>query len=134
MLGSPMALVFKSPAGFVWKQPSVTRSACRMEVIHLGSKGHLNAKEFATRCAVLAIKTSVPIGLRAAASIHKDPNHVQALRDAANRCETEGSRQSALDAREVARSARRDADAASAAYAAAATGAAAYAAAAYAAA
>ncbi len=106
----------------------------RLAVIQLGSKGHLNAKEFATRCAVLAIKTSVPIGLRAAASIHKDPKHVQALRDAANRCETEGSRQSVLDAREVARSARRDADAASAAYAAAATGAAAYAAAAYAAA
>jgi hypothetical protein len=73
---------------------------------------------------VLATKTSVPIALRAAASIHKDPEHVQALRDAANRCEIEGSQQSAVDAREVARSARRDAyayaaDAAAYAYAAA---------------
>jgi hypothetical protein len=88
----------------------------RLAVIQLGSKGHLNAKEFSTRCAVLATKTSVPIALRAAASIHKDPAHVQALRDAANRCEIEGTHQSALDAREVARSAQQ----AAATYAAAA--------------
>ena len=110
----------------------------RLAVIQLGSKGHLDAKEFATRCAVLATKTSVPIALRAAASIHKDPAHVQALRDAANRCEIEGSQKSAQDARAVAQSARADAaaydasdaasDAAAYAYAAAASDAAAYAA------
>src|SRR6266700_803381 len=41
----------------------------RLAVIQLGSKGHLDTKEFATRCAGLATKTSVPIALRAAASI-----------------------------------------------------------------
>ena len=87
----------------------------RLAVIQLGSKGHLDAKEFATRCAVLATKTCVPAALRAAASIHKDPKHVQALRDAANRCEIEGSRKSAEDARAVAQEARRAAYAAAAA-------------------
>ena len=38
----------------------------RLAVIQLGSKGHLDAKEFATRCAVLATKTCVPAALRAA--------------------------------------------------------------------
>ena len=103
----------------------------RLAVIQLGSKGHLDPTEFATRCAVLATKTSVPIALRAAASIHKDPKHVQALRDAANRCEIEGTRKSAEDSRTVAQSARHAAaaDAAAAAYAAAAADAAAAAAA-----
>jgi hypothetical protein len=102
----------------------------RLAVIQLGSKDHMDAKEFATRCAVLATKTCVPTALRAAASLHKDPTHAQALRDAANRCEIEGSRQSAEGAREVAREARRDADAAAYAAAYAAADAAAYAAAA----
>ena len=44
---------------------------------------------------------------------------MQALRDAANRCEVEGSRQSALDARKVAQEARAAAAADPAAYAAA---------------
>ncbi len=103
----------------------------RLAVAQLGSKGNLDAKEFATRCAVLATKTSVPLALRAVASIHKDPKHVQALKDAANRCETEGTRDSALAAREVAQKARADAYAAAAyaAYAAYAAAAAAYAAA-----
>jgi hypothetical protein len=108
----------------------------RLAVIQLGSKDHLDAKEFATRCAELATKTCVPSALRAAASIHKDPKHVHALRDAANRCEIEGSRESAEDARGIASGARRDAaayavaDAAADAAAAAAAAAAAYAAAA----
>ncbi len=79
----------------------------RLAVIQLGSKDHLDAKEFTTHCAMLATKTCVPAALRAAASIHKDPKHVQALREAANRCEIEGSRQSAEDARKVAQEARR---------------------------
>jgi hypothetical protein len=91
----------------------------RLAVIQLGSKDHLDAKEFAIRCAELATKTCVPAALRAAASIHKDAKHVQALRDAANRCEIEGSKQSAKDAREIARAAYAYADADAAADAAA---------------
>ena len=90
----------------------------RLAVIQLGSKDHLDAEEFATRCAVLATKTCVSAALRDAASIHKDPEHVKALRDAANQCEIDGSRQSAIDARTVARSARTAAATAYAAYAA----------------
>ncbi len=93
----------------------------RLAVIQLGSKGNLDEKEFAKRCAELATKTCVPAALRAAASINKQPKHKQALLDAANRCEIEGSRQSAEDARQVARAAA----AAAAAYADAAAAAAA---------
>ena len=106
----------------------------RLAVIQLGSKGHLDEKEFARRCAELAIKTCVPTALRAAASINKDPKHKQAMLDAANRCEIEGSRQSAEDARQVARAAYAAAAAAAYAAAYAAAAAAAYAAAAAAAA
>ena len=89
----------------------------RLAVAQLGSRDHLDDKEFAKRVAELAIRTCVPQALRAAASIHKDPEHVQALRDAANHCETEGSRQSALNAREVAQKARKNAYAYADAYA-----------------
>src|ERR1700683_1967390 len=104
----------------------------RMAVAQLGSRDHLDDTEFSKRCAVLAIKSSVPLALRAVATIHEDPKHVQALRDAANRCETEGNRDSALAAREVAQKGRED-YAPYAAYAAAYPAAAAAAAAAYAA-
>jgi hypothetical protein len=90
----------------------------RLAVAQLGSRDHLDDKEFARRVVELAIRTSVPLALRAAASIHKNPEHVQALRDAANRCEAEGSRASAEAAREVAQKARKRADAAAAADAA----------------
>jgi hypothetical protein len=106
----------------------------RLALVQLGSRDHLDDNEFRKRVAVLAIRVSVPIALRAAASIHKNPDHQKALRDAANVCESDPTRQNALDARTVAHSARKaaasdaDAAAADAAYAAA------YAAAAYAAA
>ena len=101
----------------------------RLAVIQLGSKGNLDAAEFRKRVAELATKTCVPIALRAAASINKDPKHKQAMLDAANRCEIEGSQQSARDANKVARAAAADAAADAAAYAAADAYAAAYAAA-----
>jgi hypothetical protein len=83
----------------------------RLAVIQLGSKGHLNGPEFAKRLADLACRTSVPIALRAAASIHKDPKHKAALLEAANRCETSPNREAAEYAREIARSASASADA-----------------------
>jgi hypothetical protein len=108
----------------------------RLAVIQLGSRDVLDDKEFVKRVAKLAITLSVPVALRAAASIHKDPKHQAALRDAAARCEKEGTRESALDGRKVAAAAAAAAaadaaDAYAAAYAAAdAADAAAYAAAA----
>ena len=99
----------------------------RLAVIQLGSKDQLDQKEFRKRLVDHAIRVSTPLALRSAASVHKDPVHVQALRDAANRCEKEGTEQSARDARIPAADA---AYAASAADAADAADAAAYAAAA----
>jgi hypothetical protein len=82
----------------------------RLAVVQLGSAGVLDDKEFARRVAELAIRQSVPLALRAAASLQKDENHKGALLDAALRCEREGTQ-------EAARAARAAADAA--AYAAA---------------
>ena len=103
----------------------------RLAVAQLGSRDFLDDVEFVKRVAVLAIRLSVPTALRAAASIHKDPKHQQAMRDAANKCETDPTRENALDASKIARAAAAaaaaadadadaDADAAAAAAAAAA--------------
>ena len=106
----------------------------RLALAQLGSRDHLDDKEFARRVAELAIRKSVPEALRAAASIHKDPKHVAALRAAAAECEREPTRANALAARKAADAAYADADAAYAdADAADADAAYAYAAAAYAA-
>lgn len=83
----------------------------RLAVAQLGSRETLDDREFVRRVVKLATQLSVPVALRAAASIHKNPIYVKALRDAANVCERDGARQSALDARDVAQGARRDADA-----------------------
>ena len=74
----------------------------RLALAQLGSRDHLDDKEFIRRVAELAIRKSVPEALRAAASIHKDPKHVQALRDAANKCEHEATRANALEAKNAA--------------------------------
>jgi hypothetical protein len=86
----------------------------RLAVAQLGSREHLDDKEFARRVAELAIRKCVPQALRAAASINKSPEHQAALIAAANNCEKEGTEKSAREAR-------------AAAYAAAAAAAAAYA-------
>ena len=98
-----------------WSSPQARGAGLRrLAVAQLGSRDHMDDNEFRKRVVELVIRMSVPTVLRYAASIHKSPEHMQALRDAANRCEVEGSRQSALDARKVAQEAR-----AAAAYAAA---------------
>ncbi|MFX5884923.1 hypothetical protein ABTE50_18985, partial [Acinetobacter baumannii] len=71
----------------------------RLALAQLGSRDVLDDREFAKRVAALAIRTCVPAALRAAASIHKAPEHQQALRDAANKCERDASEQSAREAR-----------------------------------
>ena len=81
------------------------RGLRRLAIAQLGSKDHLDEKEFRRRVVDYALRVSVPSALRSAASIHKDEKHKAALCEAANRCEKEASRQAAIDAREVARAA-----------------------------
>ena len=88
----------------------------RLALAQLGSKGHLDDKEFVRRVVDHAIRKSVPSALRIAASVIKDEKHKAALCETANRCEKEGTREAAQDARAIARDAA--AAAAAAAYAA----------------
>src|SRR5882757_5357777 len=78
------------------------RGLRRLAVAQLGSRDHLDDREFAKRVAELAIRKSVPEALRTAASIHKDPVHVQALRAAADKCEREPTEANSRFARDAA--------------------------------
>ena len=102
----------------------------RLAVAQLGSADTLDDKEFTRRVAELAIRVSVPTALRAAASIQKDVHKAAAMRDAADLCEKEPTRENALKGKAAADAAA-DADDADA-YADAAAAAAAAAANAYA--
>jgi hypothetical protein len=88
----------------------------RLGVAQLGSAGALDEKEFRRRVFDYALRSSVPAALRSAATIQKGHKHKAALLDAAARCEKEGTREAALQAKNAA---------AAAAYAAAADAAAA---------
>ncbi len=83
----------------------------RLALAQLGSAGALDEKEFVRRLVDYAIRNSVPLALRAAASVHKDHKHKAALLDAAARCEKEGTRKAALDAKTAADAAAYAADA-----------------------
>jgi hypothetical protein len=96
----------------------------RLAVAQLGSKGAFDEIDFAKQLADLACRISVPIALRAAASVHKDPKHRDAMLKAADRCEISPSREAAYAAYAAAdaasaATAAADAAAYSAAYAAA---------------
>ena len=91
----------------------------RLAIAQLGTKDAIDDKEFAKRCADLAIRKMVPIALRAAAKIQKNAKHRDALLKAANRCEVEGTKAAAATAAYAAATAT--AATATAAYAAAAT-------------
>jgi hypothetical protein len=99
----------------------------RLGLAQLGSKDALDESEFRRRVVELAIRKCVPAALRAAASVHKDPKHRAALNAAANTCESEANRASALEARQIAAAACAAANAAACAAADAAAYAAAYA-------
>jgi hypothetical protein len=93
----------------------------RLGLIQLGSAGHLDEEEFARRCARLAIQTSVPQALRAAASLYRDGTAVkERLLTAADLCERDPGMENARIARDAAYAAdaAADAAAANAAYAA----------------
>ena len=97
----------------------------RLAVAQLGSRDVLDDREFVKRVATLTIRLSVPVALRAAASVHENPKHQEALREAANKCEREPTPESAREARLVAQEAQKAAATTAAARAAAAAGAAA---------
>jgi hypothetical protein len=80
-------------------------------LVQLGSAGTLDEKEFVARCAMLSIRTCVPVALRAAATRFRGENR-DALLEAANRCEAEPTLENARHALKAA------ADAAAASYAA----------------
>lgn len=84
----------------------------RLAVAQLGSRDVLDDKEFVRRVVELSIRKAAPVALRAAASIHPDSNHKAKLLAAADRCEKEGTRDAAIEARTVARDAYAAADAA----------------------
>jgi hypothetical protein len=100
----------------------------RLALVQLGSAGTLDEKEFVARCAMLSIRTCVPVALRAAATRFKGEKR-DALLEAANRCEAEPTLENARHARKAATAATADAADATAAATNAAAAADAYAAA-----
>jgi hypothetical protein len=74
----------------------------RLAVAQLGSKGILDDKEFAKRCAELVIRKYVPKALRSAAPVAENAAHKVALEAAAVRCELEGTYDAALAAQSAA--------------------------------
>ncbi|MGD9881234.1 MAG: hypothetical protein AB7F22_07695 [Reyranella sp.] len=79
-----------------WSSPMArAKGLRRLALAQLGSKGVLDDSEFAKRVAELAIRSSVPVALRAAASIHKNAEHRQKMLDAAARCEKKGTKAAA---------------------------------------
>jgi len=73
----------------------------RLALVQLGSAGTLDEKEFVARCAMLSIRTCVPVALRAAATRFEGEKS-DALLEAANRCEAEPTLENAWHAREAA--------------------------------
>jgi hypothetical protein len=109
----------------------------RAGLAQLGSKGVVDEAKFLRIVIEKTIRHIVPIALFSAASVHPDKEHRDAMRNAAKRCQTEGTDAAAAAADDAAYAAAYAADAADAAYAyadAADAAYAAYAAAAYAAA
>jgi hypothetical protein len=74
----------------------------RLGLAQLGSAGVLDEREFARRCAALAIQTLVPIALRAAAARKGNAKHKDALLTAALACEQEPTLENARKAKAAA--------------------------------
>jgi hypothetical protein len=83
--------------------PARTKGLRRLAIAQLGSAGVLDEREFAKRCATLAIKTCVPNALRAAASLYKKGSaSAEKLLGVADHCEREPTRENASKARAAA--------------------------------
>src|ERR1700686_1471729 len=74
----------------------------RLAIAQLGSAGALDERQFAVRCAQLAIQVSVPAAMRAAASVCKEPHKTRMLA-LADRCEREPTHANAIEARNEAK-------------------------------
>ena len=70
----------------------------RLAIAQLGTAGTLDETKFRDRIVRYALGVSAPLALRAAASIQKDQRHQSSLRDCADRCEREVTREAALAA------------------------------------
>ena len=85
----------------------------RLALVQLGSAGVIDDNDFARRIAEMTVRKIVPIALRAAASIHPEQKHKDALELSAVNCETiKDSAGSAYSAARSADSAARSADSA----------------------
>jgi hypothetical protein len=114
-----------------WSSPQArAKGLRRLAVAQLGSAGTLDEKAFLAQVVDMTIRKIVPRAMRVAAKMQRTDRHRGAMEAAALKCEQEGTRESALEARKVGRAA---AAAAADAYAADAYAADAYAADAYAA-
>ena len=70
----------------------------RLGLAQLGSRGHIDDRDFSRRVATFAIRTCVPSALRHAASIHSDPSHQKRLRGMADKCEHKPTKVNLLEA------------------------------------
>ena len=75
----------------------------RLAIAQIGSLGAIKEDEFMRRVKTLTIRTVAPIALRAAADKIKDVRSVLALRDAADKCGANPTKENARQAEKVAR-------------------------------
>lgn len=83
-----------------------TKGLRRLALAQLGSRDVLDDVEFVMHVAELSVRKSVPLALRAAASSQNYSSHKEALLLAADMCEKEGTKESALKAKVVVEKAR----------------------------
>ena len=84
-----------------WSSKTARAKGLRgLAVAQLGSKGVIDGREFARRLAEQTIRQVVPIALRAAAQ--RSPRFAERLEASAIRCEQEGTRDAALNAKAAA--------------------------------
>src|SRR5207237_577749 len=74
----------------------------RLALAQLGSVDVINDIEFVKLVSKMTIQNMVPIAFRFAASINKNATHKNNLLEAAFKCEREGTKQAALEAKKIA--------------------------------
>jgi len=81
-----------------------TKGMRRAAIAQLGSTG-VDEVAWITYVSEQVIRRIVPLSLRVAAKVHPDKTHQKALRDAANKCEEEGTKEASCAASDAARAA-----------------------------
>ena len=79
-----------------------TKGMRRAAIAQLGSTG-VDEVAWITYVSEQVIRRIVPLSLRVAAKVHPDKTHQKALRDAANKCEEEGTKEASCAASDAAR-------------------------------